>query len=225
VGLNRLSGMGDAARGFVNKHRTAAGIAAAAVAAVAVWKAAAAFGVLGSPVAPSASAVRPPAASAPTARPTPATAQHAPAAAGATATGVQAPTAEAPSPAAASGGGRPDPFSPLESVTPGAAAHPSLPPVPSLPPGAGQDAAVPPPGPGGNDLAPAQARFHLVGIVNADTPVAILNDDAASYIVQPGDTVAPAVRLVAVDAEMRRVTLAYNDQLWQLSLTEGGTSR
>jgi hypothetical protein len=42
--------------------------------------------------------------------------------------------------------------------------------------------------------------------------------------VESGDTVTSGVRIVAIDAENRSVTLRSNDQSWQLRLG-GGTSR
>jgi hypothetical protein len=117
--------------------------------------------------------------------------------------------------------GRPDPFSPLATPGGGArSANPPLPPVPPLSPNALGTSASP--------AVPAQAsvteRFHLTGIVNGPTAVAILNDGADSYIVEPGDTVTSGVRLVAIDAGNRTVTLASQNQSWQLRLG-GGTGR
>gem|GEM_PF-1683191 len=125
--------------------------------------------------------------------------------------------------------GRPDPFSPLAATGGGGGGrtNPSLPPVPPLSPGALGPSGFPAPGsplPGAPDLSGPQGQLHLTGIVYGPVAVAILNDGAASYIVEPGDTVTPGVRIVAIDAENRSVTLASKDQSWQLRLG-GGTIR
>ena len=159
---------------------------------------------------------------------------------GAAPTGAQAPARRAPMPAAsatapaastppAPGTGRPDPFSPLASPGGGGpvSTNPSLPPVPPLSPGGVGPSGFPAPGsplPGAPDLSGPRGQFHLTGIVHGPVAVAILNDGAASYIVEPGDTVTPGVRVVAIDAENLSVTLASKDQSWQLRLG-GGTTR
>ena len=143
------------------------------------------------------------------------------------------PSAAAPSDAVSLAGattpqpatGRPDPFSPLATTGVGGPSSPPLPPVPPLAPGAlppGAVASAPgvpaPPGPG---------SFHLMGILSGPTALAILGDGAGSYIVQPGDTVTPGVRMVAIDMASRTVTLASKDHSWQLALLPvgGGTAR
>jgi hypothetical protein len=238
----KVKGLGDTISTYVKTHRAAVGIVGAAVAALVVWKAATGLGMLHTG-APAASVSTRPAATAPhpmqAVSPThPATGQVPGAggaaggtAAGATASGQPASgqgagPAQDDSAGAVPGAGRSDPFSPLETAgpTPPGGGR-AMPPIPPLPPGAGQDASLNP-AQGGASMADPQSRFKLVGIVNGAVPVAILNDATGSYIAQPGDTVVSTVRLVAVDADARRVTLAWNDQLWQLSLTTGGgTSR
>jgi hypothetical protein len=134
-----------------------------------------------------------------------------------------APSASSPAPA---GTGRPDPFAPLATSGGGgpASANPPLPPVPPLSPGAlGPSASTQGGLPASGVLGPA-GRFQLAGIVNGEVAVAILNDSAGSYIVQPGDTVTPGVRVVAIDAANHSVTLTSETQSWQLRLG-GGTSR
>ena len=123
------------------------------------------------------------------------------------------------------GTGRPDPFSPLAGQIGGGT--PPLPPVPPLSPNALGASAPGGGAPGGGAPGPGGPviQFRLSGIVDAQVPVAILNDATGSYIVEPGDTVAPGVRLVAVDAETHSVTLSWNDQSWQVRLTGGGTTR
>ncbi len=154
------------------------------------------------------------------------------AAAGA-APGAVAPSAAAPSDATSVGGtaaaqpatGRPDPFSPLATAGAGGPANPPLPPVPPLAPGAlppGASAFAP-----GVPAAPGPGSFHLMGILSGPSALAILGDGAGSYIVQPGDTVTPGVRMVAIDTANRTVTLASKDQSWQIPLLPlgGGTAR
>ena len=159
---------------------------------------------------------------------------------GATAAGGQAPVGRVATPAAPAtapaastppppGTGRPDPFSPLAASggSRPASTNPPLPPVPPLSPGALGPSGFTAPGsplPGAPDLSGPRGQFHLTGIVRGSVAVAILNDGAASYIVEPGDTVTPGVRVVAIDAGNHSVTLASKDQSWQLRL-EGGTSR
>lgn len=129
-------------------------------------------------------------------------------------------TAPASTPPPASGG-RPDPFSPL--VTQGGGAQTAVPPLPPVPPLSPNALGMSAP-PGVAAQAGMTDRFRLTGIVNGPTAVAILNDGGASYIVEPGDTVTFGIRLVAIDAGNRTVTLASKSQSWQLGLG-GGTSR
>ena len=122
--------------------------------------------------------------------------------------------------------GRPDPFSPLATTGAGGPVNPPLPPVPplapgALPPGAGASAFLPPGTPG-------PATFHLMGIISGPSALAILADGGGSYIVQPGDTVRPGVRITAIDTANRTVTLASTGQSWQVPLQVplgGGTGR
>ena len=109
--------------------------------------------------------------------------------------------------------GRRDPFAPLIATGGGGGSAP-LPPVPPLAPGAL-------PGPGGpaaGNAAGPRSELRLTGIIYGPAALAILSDGTASYIVQPGDAVASGVRVLAIDAGNRRVTLAWNNQTWQLRL-------
>lgn len=160
--------------------------------------------------------------------------------AGASAAAGRAPTGQVTAPATAAGAqaasgpppagtGRPDPFVPLVSSGGPAAVtnNPPLPPVPPLSPTALGPAGSPVPGagaPAGLGLPEPRAQFHLTGIVFGPEAVAILNDGAVSYVAAPGDALARGVRVVAIDGANDSVTLAWNNQSWQLRL-EGGTSR
>lgn len=252
-------------REFIEKHRAAAVIIAAAVAVFAVWEVYAVVNA-GGPAATTS-------VDQPAARPTPAAAgaggpsragpagsaamraaghltgapvpalPGAPSSgastgappAGSTAAapaGVRAPAVASTAPAASGpppSTGRSDPFAPL--VTPGggspASINPTLPPVPPLAPGSfGPSASngAGPALPGLPGTPGTHGQFQLTGIVVGPSAVAILNDGAGSYIVEPGDTVTPGVRVVAIDAQNQTVTLTSKDQSWQLRL-KGGTSR
>ena len=227
-------------RELASRQRTAVAIIAVAVAAFAVWKA---YLVVSSSVRPTpAAAVRPasPAAGAAlraaghltgAAAPTLPDSSASSGAGGTDAAStdrnpsgrVTAPAASATAALASTppppNTGRPDPFSPL--VTGGGSAPaspPSLPPVPPLSPNAIA-------APAGTQGQPNSAGgFQLTGIIDGATAVAILNDGANSYIVERGDAVTSGVRITAIDAGNRSVTLASQNQSWQLRLG-GGTSR
>jgi len=231
-------------REFIGKHRAAAVIVAVAAAALAGWRIYAMLGA-GAPAAPR-SVVQPAAPPAPAAHLSGAAAPAAPGApssgastgspaAGSTtavAPGVRAPAAPSTAPVASGAPpstGRADPFAPL--ATPGggspASINPPLPPVPPLAPGSFGPSASTGAGsalPGLPGTPGTHGQFQLTGIVLGPSAVAILNDGAGSYIVEPGDTVTPGVRVVAIDAQNQTVTLTSKDQSWQLRL-EGGTSR
>ena len=99
------------------------------------------------------------------------------------------------------GEGRANPFQPL--ATPGGAV--TLPPVPPLP-------ATGPAGPGQatgplTPSAPPAPEYRLVGLLWGDRAFVILEDGQGSYIVGPGDTVRPGVRVVAIDVRREAVRL------------------
>jgi hypothetical protein len=122
------------------------------------------------------------------------------------------------------GTGRSDPFSPL--ATPGGGrggANPSLSALPPVPPLSPNGLAPSASTPGGATSSPL-GKLELTGIVYGPSALAILNDGTGSYVVEPGDTVTPGVRIVAIDPGNRTVTLTSHDQSWQLRLG-GGTSR
>jgi hypothetical protein len=141
---------------------------------------------------------------------------------------TKGPVATAASNPTPPGTGRPDPFVPLASAAaPAAVTNPSsLPPVPPLSPTALGPLGGPAPGSGvpGGPALPPRAQFRLTGILFGPTAVAILNDGSASYVAEPGDPLARGVRLVAIDGANDSVTLALNNESWQLRL-ERGTSR
>lgn len=100
-----------------------------------------------------------------------------------------------------SGEGRANPFQPL--ATPGGGV--TLPPVPPLP-------ATGPAGPGQatgplTPSAPPAPEYRLVGLLWGDRAFVILEDSQGSYIVGPGDTVRPGVRVVAIDVRREAVRL------------------
>ncbi|HLW48962.1 MAG TPA: hypothetical protein VKW09_14510 [bacterium] len=208
---------------FVAQHRAPVMIVGAAVALLVVWRVVMALSSGGPAPAPVATAPRPAASTAPQGGG--AATPNAGATTGATG-GGRPDTGGAPAGSGTPGTGRPDPFSPLAGqVGPGSPNAP-LPPVPPLSPNTLGASA---PG-GGEPGAPAVSgspttQFRLSGIVDGQVPVAILNDAAGSYIVEPGDTVVSGVRLVAVDAGTQSVTLLWNDQSWQVRLAGGGTTR
>jgi len=121
--------------------------------------------------------------------------------------GVTAPGLTAPggaTPTETSGEGRANPFEPLTGP-PGSSPAPGgapLPPVPSLPPaGSGGPGVAPAP------VVPAAPVYRVVGFLWGDTAIAILEDGQDSYIVGPGDTVKPGVRVVAIDVRRELVRL------------------
>jgi hypothetical protein len=215
----RFRALGEPVAQFVGQHRPAVMIVGAAVGLLIAWKVVMAL-TSGPASPPVTTAPR----SATSAMPhTPATGNPG-TAAGKTA--ADQPATGATASGGAPGTGRPDPFSPLAGQTgPGSPPAP-LPPVPPLSPnalGSPASGGAEPAAPGLSGSPTTQ--FHLTGIVDGQVPVAILNDSEGSYIVEPGDTVVAGVRLVAVDADSRTVTLSSNDQSWQVRLAGGGTSR
>lgn len=102
-------------------------------------------------------------------------------------------------------GGRVDPFaSPLG--IPGGVGLP-LPPVPPLAPGG-----MPDTGSGG-------FAYRVAGILGR---IAILEDGTRSFIVQPGDMLAPGLQVVAVDSGRGVVALLQNGRSQELRLDRGG---
>jgi len=100
--------------------------------------------------------------------------------------------------------GRPDPFIPLvqpQSATGGGqSGGVPLPPVPPLTPGTTGPGGLPVPG----VVAPG---YRVVGILRNAVALAILEDGKGSYIVEPGDLLAPGVRVAAIDAAKGIVVL------------------
>jgi len=241
-------------REFISRHRAAVAIVAVAVAAFAAWRVYAAVSVGGpapSPAPAATGAVSAPgggptgdaalrAAGHLTGVPAPAlpgaspsagavgagSPPRAPAPAATPSAGYAAVPTPAGQAAAPPGTGRADPFSPLAAPGGGpSTAVPPLPPVPPLTPGALGPSAPGAPGPAVPSATGTRGQFQLTGIMFGPSAVAILTDGADSYIVEPGDTVTPGVRVLAIDAENRTVTLASQDRSWQLRLERGGTSR
>jgi hypothetical protein len=104
---------------------------------------------------------------------------------------------------------RADPFQPVVSAEPApprpavhtAADRVPLPPVPSVP---GE------PGRTGAPALPPQATvpaYQLAGIIAGDHPIAIIEDGRQSYLVQPGDVVAPGIKVAAVSVSSGTVVL------------------
>ena len=112
--------------------------------------------------------------------------------------------------------GRANPFLPLGSPQ-GSSAAPSggpiLAPVPPLPPAG-------PAGPaqGVASGAPPAPAYRVVGFVWGDSALAILEDGQDSYIVAPGDTVKPGVRVVAIDDRRELMQLDRDGMPVQLML-------
>jgi hypothetical protein len=214
----RFQALGGPVAQFVSQHRPAVMIVGAAVGMLVAWKVVAA---LTSGPAPVTTPIRPAASVAPHPPATPNPGAAAGGATGQPGTGTTAGAAPR-----APGTGRPDPFSPLAGQVGPVGPTAPLPPVPPLSPNALGASASGGPEPGAPGLSGSPTtQFHLTGIVDGQVPVAILNDSVGSYIVEPGDTVVAGVRLVAVDADSRTVTLSSNDQSWQVRLAGGGTSR
>ena len=68
-----------------------------------------------------------------------------------------------------------------------------LPPVPPLSPSGGVGS------PGTTATGPVGPVYSLTGVMGGPTAVAILVDKEGSHIVQPGDVLAPGVRVVGID--------------------------
>ena len=109
------------------------------------------------------------------------------------------------------GEGRANPFQPLTSP-PGSNPAPgggvTLPPVPPLAPAAPGAATVPP-----------TPEYRLVGLLWGDRAFVILEDSLGSYIVGPGDTVKPGVRVVAIDVRREAVRLVRDGTPIDLTLS------
>lgn len=231
-------------RRFADTRLIAAAIVALVLIALTVWKVGQSLGPTAAPAATAPSATRPataphgssttaPAAQTPS-RATPAGQPETGRPAGSTAAARTAAMTSNPSSPPPPGTGRADPFSPL--VSPGAAATgpatatgggTALPPIPPLSPLAaiGPRASSTPGsgGPAAADAARPRGQLRLTGIVDGPTAMAILTDGAGSYVVQPGDAIPSGVRLLTVDAMNSSVTLAWNNQSWQLHLGGGTT--
>lgn len=106
------------------------------------------------------------------------------------------------------GEGRANPFQPLATPggpSPAPGGGVTLPPVPPLPatgPAGPGQATVPP-----TPSAPPAPEYRLVGLLWGDRAFVILEDSQGSYIVGPGDTVRPGVRVVAIDVRREAVRL------------------
>jgi len=88
-----------------------------------------------------------------------------------------------------------------------------LPPVPPLAP-----ATPGAPGPGAAPLTPPAPDYRLVGFLWGDTAVVILEDSQGSYIVGPGETVKPGIRVVSIDVRREVVRLDRNGTPVELTL-------
>ncbi len=114
------------------------------------------------------------------------------------------------------GEGRANPFQPLAG-SPGSNPAPgggvTLPPVPPLP-------ATGPAGPGQGTVPPVPPapEYRLVGFLWGDAAFVILEDGQGSYIVGPGDTVKPGVRVVAIDVRREVVRLDRDGTAVELTL-------
>lgn len=95
----------------------------------------------------------------------------------------------------------------------------ALPPVPPLLPGG-----LPVPGaPGGpSPTVLAGVAFRVAGVLGGSEALAILEDGTKSYIVAPGDVLAPGVRVVAIDVGRGVVALIRNGVSQELYLERGG---
>ncbi|HEV2440262.1 MAG TPA: hypothetical protein VGX97_09390 [bacterium] len=119
------------------------------------------------------------------------------------------------------GEGRANPFEPLAGSSgsnPAPGGGVTIPPVPPLPPTA-------PGGPGQPAVpaAPPAPEYRVVGFVWSDVAFAILEDAQSSYIVSPGDTVKPGIRVISID--VRREIVRLNRDGTPVDLTLSGVRK
>lgn len=112
------------------------------------------------------------------------------------------------------GEGRANPFEPLAGSSgsnPAPGGGVTIPPVPPLPP-------TTPGGPAQPAVPPAP-EYRVVGFLWSDVAFAILEDGQSSYIVSPGDTVKPGIRVVSIDVRREIVRLSRDGTPVDLTLS------
>ena len=135
---------------------------------------------------------------------------------GAAAPGQPGPGQGVTSPGTA-GEGRANPFEPLVAP-PGSNPAPGAVTIPPVPPLAPTGAAGPGTGTAPPVSPPPAYAYRVVGFLWGDAALAILEDGQGSYIVGPGDTVKPGVRVVAIDVRREIVRLDRDGTAVELTL-------